>query len=95
MVVVLCEDYNEARNAYLAWLSFLHSSLSDLVATADRYSLRIETSDGLCYIFIDHRFEDIFLETVAQRVSIMDFFGLEDIDIPDPLTNEWRQIIRN
>lgn len=93
MIIVLCEDYGEARNAYLAWLSFLQSSPSDIVVLADRYSLRVETIDGLRCIFVDYRFADIFLGKDALQISVENFFGITGTDDPDPLRKEWRQIV--
>lgn len=86
MVIVLCENYREARNAYLAWLAFLYSLPSDVVAFVNRHALRVETNDGSCYIFMDYRYEKVFLEANTQKISIIDFFGIERAEAIQNLT---------
>ncbi len=84
MVVVLCDDYRDAEAAFRAWVAFLLSPPSDEIAKIDKHSLKVETSDGLCYVFVDYRFKNVFLKKQGLMFeSVRDFLEWHNIDDPD------------
>lgn len=92
MVVVLCEDYRDAEEAFRAWIAFLQTPPSDEIAGIDRYSLRVETSDGLCFLFTDYRFKKVFAKKPDVIFeSISDFLDWNWMDDPDPYRREYRR----
>ena len=94
MVVVLCDDYTDAVAAFQAWIAFLQTPPCDEIALVDRNSLRVETSDGLCYVFIDYRFKNVFIKKDVVFEPISEFLALGGIADPDPLRREWKGIIQ-
>ena len=95
MVVVLCENYRDAEEAFRAWLGFLLTPPSDEISNVDKYSLRVETSDGQCYIFIDYRFKNVFSEKTNMIQTIDEFLDWHWIDDPDPYRREYRRKVND
>lgn len=96
MVVILCEDYHDAEAAFRAWIAFLRTPPSDEIANVDKYSLRVETNDGLCYIFTDYRFKKVFAQKPGIIFeSISDFLDLNWIEDHDPYRREYRRKVKN
>ncbi len=93
MVIVLCEDFFDAKNAFFSWVEFLRKSGEIEFKTADQYSLRAETSDGLCYIFIDYHFEKVFGDDECLLIYVDDFLSCYGIEVEDDLTKMWKNII--
>lgn len=94
MVVVLCDNYYDAECAFRAWVAFLQLPPADQIAGVDKYSLRVETSDGLVYIFVDYRFKNVFEKKLGIRFEpigdFLDYYWVED---PDPLRRAYRERI--
>ena len=75
MVIVLCDDYRDAETAFRTWIAFLQLPPKDEISIVDKFSLRVETSDGQCYIFIDYRFKNVFEKKPDVLFeSVWDFF---------------------
>ena len=96
MVVVLCDDYRDAEGAFRAWIAFLQTPPADEIASIDKYSLRVKTSDGLAYVFIDYRFKNVFQRKPGLIFeTIGEFLDLHDIEDPDPYRRKYRERISN
>lgn len=95
MVIVLCDDYRDAEQAFRAWVTFLQTPPSDEISKVDRYSLRVETSDGQAYAFIDYRFKNVFSKKKVTFETISDFFDLTGVEDPDSYRRAYRERIEN
>ena len=91
MVVILCDDYRDAEMAFRAWIAFLQTPPSDEISTVDKFSLRVETSDGQCYIFVDYRFKNVFEKKKVVFETVQDFFDWTGLDDPNSYRNEFRR----
>ena len=83
MVVVLCDDYRDAETAFQAWIAFLQTPPSDEIASIDKYSLCVKTSDGQSYVFIDYRFKNVFVKKPVIFEPVRDFFDMYSLEDPD------------
>lgn len=95
MVVVLCDDYRDAEEAFRAWIAFLQTPPVDEIANIDKYSLRVKTSDGQTYVFVDYRFKNVFNKKPVIFETVQEFFDIYDIEDPDPYRRECRERIKN
>ncbi len=93
MVVVLCDDYRDAEQAFRTWIAFLQTPPVDEISNIDKYSLRVETSDGLAYVFIDYRFKNVFNKKPVIFETVREFFNVYDIEDPDPYRRTYRERI--
>lgn len=93
MVVVLCDDYRDAEQAFRAWIAFLQTPPVDEISNIDKYSLRVETSDGLVYVFIDYRFKNVFNKKPVIFETVREFFNVYDIEDPDLYRRTYRERI--
>lgn len=94
MVVVLCDDYRDAEEAFRAWVTFLQTPPVDEISNIDKYSLRVETSDGQAYVFIDYRFKNVFERKSVIFETIGEFLNLYDVEDPDLYRREYRERIK-
>lgn len=95
MVVVLCDDYRDAEEAFRAWIAFLQTPPADEIASIDKYSLRVKTSDGQMCVFIDHRFKNVFSRRDVTFETINNFLDIYSIEDPDYLRCEYRRRLNN
>lgn len=93
MVVVLCDDYRDAEQAFRAWIAFLQTPPTDEISNIDKYSLRVETSDGQTYVFIDYRFKNVFNKKPVIFETVGEFFNVYDVEDPDPYRRAYRERI--
>lgn len=93
MVIILCDDFQDAQEAFKSWWRFLHDTPFIENVIVDRHSLRMEMDQDLIYIFIDYRFEKVFNQGEVETISVEDFLGVHGVDDPDPLRSEWRRIL--
>lgn len=94
MVVVLCDDYRDAEEAFRAWIAFLQTPPVDEIANVDKYSLRVGTSDGQTYVFIDYRFKNVFSKKPVIFEPVRELFDIYDIEDPDPYRRTYRERIK-
>lgn len=95
MIVVLCDNYMDAEMSFRAWIAFLHTPPSDEIAKIDKYALRVETSDGQCYTFIDYRFKNVFTKKPVIFETAREFFDYYWLEDPDPYRREYSRKVQN
>ena len=95
MVIILCENFLDAENAFNAWLSFLQETSLIRNTISSRHSLRVDIDDDLIYIFIDNRFWKVFDQDDVDIIAVEDFLGVYGVEDPDPLRREWRSIVKD
>lgn len=79
MIVILCNSFEDAQDAYEDFIAFLE--LYEPLAIKKRFdpAYCVETDDDLRYIFVDYRFEKLFLNfDTPDYVDAEEFF--EGID---------------
>lgn len=54
-VIIACESYSMAKQAFLLFLNFLETEFPFEISELYESSNGVRTNDGLHYIFIDHR----------------------------------------
>lgn len=60
MIVVLCNSFKEAQDAFADFMDFLETYEPLAISKVFEYSYCVETDDDLRYIFVDYRFENMF-----------------------------------
>lgn len=72
MFVILCNNFNDACDAFDIFCNYLDQVHPWEIRTADEYSNVIDTESGVRYIFIDYRYEKIFKK--YDIINVEDFF---------------------
>lgn len=72
MIIILCEDYDQATNAY-GW--FLTTLPEWSIRRLFPHSNGVETDDGIRYIFIDQEYEGIFLHMTTDFMTLDEFLN--------------------
>lgn len=77
MIVILCEDFYEAMNAFKIFVRCIEDL--GIVKKIYKGTECVETDDDLKYIFIDYRMRKNFVEFTEDFIDESDFF--EDFDL--------------
>lgn len=78
MIVILCNSFEEAMDAYDMFLSFLEEFEPFSIRKTYRVCYCVETDDDLRYIFTDYRMEKIF--DSPDKIDVDRFFeGISEI----------------
>lgn len=73
IIAVMCFSYEEAREAYATWLSFLENNEPETIESYTRFGLIVDT-DYFRYIFCDyHMLDDI--EKCADTILDLECFN--------------------
>lgn len=72
MIIILCEDYDQATDAY-GW--FLTTLPEWSIRRLFPYSNGVETDDGIRYIFIDKEYEGAFLHMTTDFMMLDEFLN--------------------
>lgn len=79
MIVILCNDFEDAKDSYDMFVSFLEEYEPFSIRRTYDASYCVETDDDLRYIFIDHRLKSVFQNfDKPDEVGVDEFF--EGID---------------
>lgn len=80
MIVVLCDSFEQAQDAYDTFVSFLEYVDPWSIRKTYNCSYCVETDDDLRYIFIDYRMRKLFYKICnPDCVDVEEFFqGLEE-----------------
>lgn len=80
MIVILCNSWQDAKDAYDCFIDFLERCVSYCIRKTYNSSCCIETDDDLRYIFVDHRFKNLFYKIdKPDTLDVVEFFeGIED-----------------
>lgn len=76
VIVVLCNDYEEACIEYDMWLECLQINEAASIVSSNKASLTIDV-DVLRYIFCDYRMECFFEEKADAIVPLSEFLLFE------------------
>ena len=74
MIIILCDDWQDASDAFNMFCSFLERYEPFMIEASDRYSLRVVTDDDLIYIFVDYRYRDVIDNKEADIIEVDEFF---------------------
>ena len=74
MIIILCDDFGEAQNAFNIFHEFLEKYEPTSIIRVDPYSLRVLTDDDLIYTFIDYRMVGIFKGITEDVMEEDEFF---------------------
>lgn len=74
MIVILCESFQAAINAFYTFLNFLEYHEPWHIVNANHYGYFIETDDDLRYTFTDYRYYDVFKQTLGVEFMEKDEF---------------------
>ena len=78
-ILVLCDDYPMAKNAYNAWVTFLKDTEPGFIQNYSEANLSVETGRLLRYIFCDYRMESLLEKAANTTMCMLEFFDLEDV----------------
>lgn len=80
MIVVLCDDWWEAQQCYHAFINFGREVEPGWIVERDPYTLMVTTDNGLQYIFVDYRIENVFRDFHDPKYELIGsdrFFEIE------------------
>lgn len=79
MIVVLCDDFQQANDAFDVFVQWLQDEHPWNIKNVNIHALRVETDDDLIYTFIDCRYARS-LEKYWQDMIDVDLFfeGIEE-----------------
>lgn len=69
--VILCEDFEDAQKGFEVFMDYLETFESESIYQVFEYSYCVETDDRIRYIFVDHRFEKLFLNMDKPNIDII------------------------
>lgn len=78
MIVILCETFYEAQEAFYHFLSYIAEYGSAQIKHKWEYCNCVETDEDLRYIFVDQRYGDKFSRMDPDIVGEKCFFKLLD-----------------
>lgn len=80
MMVILCNSFQEVQDSYDIFVTYLEMNEPGSIKETYDASYCVDTDDKLRYIFIDYRFEQLFLKMDNVDILYMDEFfdGLYD-----------------
>lgn len=80
MIVVLCENYQDAADAFDIFVQYLNEVEPWIITRVDVYSLTIDTEYDLRYIFTDYHYAKVFQDLTPDIIDVVEFFeGIEYI----------------
>ena len=80
MIVILCESFKDAKEAFDIWLRILSWENPRSIRTIYKNSCCVETDDDLRYIFVDQRMRSVFDKMRPDILTAEKFFdGVMDI----------------
>lgn len=74
MIVILCDTYDDAKDAFDMFCSFCERYEPFMIEESDRFSLRVSTDDDLVYIFTDYRFKNVIATEESDVIEVDEFF---------------------
>ena len=74
MIIILCNDWADANDAFDMFCAFLERYEPFMIKESDQFSLRVVTDDDLVYVFIDYRFRDALQRKEADIIEADKFF---------------------
>lgn len=74
MIVILCDSWQDAMDAYNCFLDFLEQNEPDHIDHCDSYGYYIQTDDDIRYIFTDYRWESTFEKIMGVEFVNSDQF---------------------
>lgn len=74
MVVILCDSFYDAREAFLTFWDYVEIGLGENIVNVWEYENCLETDDNLRYIFIDYRWLSVFLGMKPDVLDVEEFF---------------------
>ena len=80
-IVILCDDYYTAMQAYDIWISFLNDNEPGFIQDYSKAKMCVETEGDLRYIFCDYRMADIFDTAADVFMHLEEFFAVEDVHV--------------
>lgn len=79
MVLVLCDSFKEAQDAFSDFMTFLERCDPLSIFKVFEYSYCVETDDNFRYIFIDRRLKSLFHTFDSpDEVEMPEFFEIID-----------------
>lgn len=78
MIVVLCDGFQEALDAFDCFIQFLEEEEPWSIRKINEFALRVETEYDLTYIFTDYHYAGAFEEKTLDILDATVFF--EGID---------------
>lgn len=93
MIVILCDSFTDAQEAYDIFVNYLEEMIPFCIRRTYKHCCCVETDDDLRYIFIDHRFVKIFRSITPDILDIDEFFdgipGFYESDIGEDVLYEY------
>ena len=83
MILILCDNWRQARIAFQSFLDIIDASFDrECVQSINRFTNCVETDTDLRYIFCDFRFAGVLLslDRCTETVDVYDFF--DDCELP-------------
>ena len=74
MIVIFCNSFTEAQDAYDLFIDFLEENNPLCILETDPYMLTIHTDDDLLYVFIDYKLLDLFERLTPDILDVDTFF---------------------
>ncbi len=74
MIVIFCDDFQDAQDAYQIFTDFLAQYEPGIIIQEDPYSLRVSTDEDLTYIFVDYRMAGVFQGVTEDMMDVEEFF---------------------
>ncbi len=79
MIVVLCESFQDAQDAFDIFVQFLEEVEPFSILEVYENCLCVDTDDDLRYVFVDYHLEHEFDKLTLDILDADEFFeGLED-----------------
>lgn len=80
LIVVLCNSFDDAEESFAKFMDFLETYEHLSIFKVFEYSYCVETDDNIKYIFVDYRFENLFIafENVDILYSDEFFDGIDE-----------------
>lgn len=80
MIVVLCDSFENAKEAFEIFLDYLYWECYPIKQKFETCYC-VETDEDLRYIFIDYRMRNIFKSMTPDFLDVEEFFeGFQDYD---------------
>lgn len=83
LIVILCNDYDEAEWGFGVFLEFLSFTQPDAIVEIRDYCCEIETDCDLVYKFVDYHYIPRMDISDADKIGLDNF--LMDMDSEDPM----------
>lgn len=74
MIVILCNSFSDAQEAYDIFITYLEEICLFSIKNTYDFCNCVETDDDLRYIFVDYRMEKLFCTITPDILTIDEFF---------------------